>query len=205
MYAGRNCLLTRIEGSKFAFFNCDVQNPEDIQLFASKILRLAATPFVINNLEFYVTLNVGISAYPDDGEDISRLLANAESTMSLNRGLWRSHCKYYEKTIGETNAKRFKLERSLRKSIDNRELILHYQPIVDMRTGSIIGSEALVRWNHPEFGMIVPDQFIPIADETGFIIDIGKWVLKEACAQTKQWHDAGYDSLSISVNVSAIE
>ena len=98
-----------------------------------------------------------------------------------------------------------KLERSLRKSIDNKELILHYQPIVDMRTGSIIGSEALVRWNHPEFGMILPDQFIPIADETGFIIDIGKWVLREACAQTKQWHDAGYDSLSISVNVSAIE
>ena len=94
VYAGKNCLLTRIEGSKFAFFNCDVQTPEDIQLFASKILRLAATPFVINNLEFYVTLNVGISAYPDDGEDILRLLANAESTMSLNRGLWRSHCKY---------------------------------------------------------------------------------------------------------------
>lgn len=205
VYAGRNCLLTRIEGSKFAFFNCDVKNSEDIQLFASKILRLAATPFVINSLEFYVTLNVGICAYPDDGKDISMLLANAESTMSLNRGLWRSHCKYYEKTIGETNARRLKLERSLRKSIDNRELVLYYQPIVDMKTGCIIGSEALVRWNHPEFGMIMPDQFIPIADETGFIIDIGKWVLREACSQAKQWHDAGYDSLSISVNISAIE
>lgn len=205
VYAERNCLLTRIEGSKFAFFNCDVKSSEDIQLFASKILRLAATPFVINSLEFNVTLNVGICAYPKDGADISMLLANAESTMSLNRGLWRSQCRYYEKTVGETNARRLKLERSLRKSIENRELVLYYQPIVDMRTGSIIGAEALVRWNHSEFGMILPDQFISIADETGFIIEIGKWVLRQACLQAKQWHDAGYGSLLISVNISAIE
>ncbi len=205
VYAGRNCLLTRIEGSKFAFFNCNVKHSEDVQLFANKILRLAATPFVINNLEFYVTLNVGICAYPEDGEDISMLLANAESAMSHNRGLWRSQCRYYEKTVGETSARRLELERSLRKSIEKRELVLYYQPIVDMRTGSVIGAEALVRWNHPEFGMILPDQFIPIADETGFIIEIGKWVLRQACSQAKQWHDAGYDSLLISVNISAIE
>ena len=205
VYAGRNCLLTRIEGGKFAFFNCDVNNSHDIHIFASKILRLAATPFVINNIEFYVTLNVGICVYPDDGENLLMLLANAESAMSLNRGLWRSHCKYYEKSIGDTNARRLKFEKALRKSIENRELFLDYQPIVDMRTGSIIGAEALVRWKHPDFGLVMPDQFIPIADETGFIIDIGKWALCQACSQAKQWHDAGYDSLSIAVNISTIE
>lgn len=205
VYSSRNCLLTRIEGSKFAFFNCDVKNADDIQLFANRVLKLAATPFIINNLEIYIKLNVGICCYPEDGDDISMLLANAESTVSLNRGLWRSNCRYYEKAIGEINAKRLKLERSLRRSLDDRELFLHYQPIVDLRTGSVIGAEALVRWNHPEFGLILPDVFIPIADETGFIIEIGKWVLKQACVQAKRWHDAGYESIFISVNISAIE
>ncbi len=205
VYVRRSCLLTRIEGSKFVFFNCDVKSSEDVQLFANKILRLVATPFVINSLEFYVTLNVGICAYPKDGEDISMLLANAESTILLNRGLWRSQCRYYEKAVGETNSRRLKLEGSLRKSIENRELVLYYQPIVNMRTGSIIGAEALIRWNHPEFGMILPEQFIPIADETGFIIEMGKWVLMQACSQAKQWHDVGYDSLVVSVNISATE
>ena len=109
------------------------------------------------------------------------------------------------KEIGEASSRRIKLERALRKAISKKELLLHYQPIVDLQTGGIMGAEALVRWNHPEFGLLSPDYFIPLAHETGIIIDIGKWVLQQACKQAKSWHDAGYNSLLIAVNISAIE
>ncbi|SFP33427.1 diguanylate cyclase (GGDEF) domain-containing protein [Nitrosomonas cryotolerans] len=204
-YAGKNCLLTRVEGSKFAYFNGDVANSSDIHAFLNRIMELAATPFMVNNLEFYITFNMGICVYPTDGKDISMLLASAESAMLLSRNLWQNNYRFYIKEIGEASAKRLKLERSLRKSIEKQELLVYYQPIVDMQTGSITGTEALVRWDHPEFGLLSPDNFIPLAHETGFIIDIGKWVLKQACLQTKLWHRAGYDSMSISVNISAIE
>ncbi|MCH9638599.1 MAG: EAL domain-containing protein [Betaproteobacteria bacterium] len=205
VYSERNCLLTRIEGSKFAYFNGDVANSEEIQNFADRIMRLASTPFMINNLEFYVTLRIGICIYPTDGDKISCLLANAENTLSDSHDLWRNNCKYFIKEIGEASSKRLKLESSFRKAIGNNELVLHFQPIVDLQTGGIVGAEALVRWNHPDYGLLLPDKFLPLAQETGFIIDICKWVLKHACINAKMWHDAGYDSLSISVNISAIE
>jgi len=205
VYSERNCLLTRIEGSKYAYFNGDVANSEEIQNFADRIMRLASTPFMINNLEFYVTLKIGICVYPTDGEKISSLLANAESTLSDSHDLWRNNCKYFIKEIGEASSKRLKLESSLRKAIGNNELVLHFQPIVDLQAGGIVGVEALVRWNHPDYGLLLPDNFLPLAQETGFIIDICKWVLKHACINAKTWQDAGYGSLSISVNISAIE
>jgi diguanylate cyclase (GGDEF)-like protein len=205
VYADRNCLLTRIEGSKFAYFNGDVTNSEEIKRFADRIMRLASTPFMINSFEFYVTLNIGVCVYPTDDDKVPMLLANAENTLSGPQDLWRNNCKFYIKEIGEASSKRLKLESSLRKAIGNNELILYFQPIVDLQTGCIVGAEALVRWNHPDFGLLLPDKFLPLAHETGLIIDIGKWVLMHACMNAKMWQDAGYDSLSISVNISAIE
>tara|TARA_R110002073_G_scaffold12169_7_gene54530 strand:+ start:84 stop:1778 length:1695 start_codon:yes stop_codon:yes gene_type:complete len=205
VYTGRNCLLTRIEGSKFAFFNGDLINADDIQMFSDRIMRLASTPFVIDSLEFYVTLNMGICIYPTDGKDVLMLLANAESTLSFSKDFWRNNCHYYLREIGEAASRHMKLEGSLRRAIKKEELLLHYQPIVDLQTGSITGAEALVHWNHPEFGLLSPDKFISLAHETGLIIDIGKWVLWQACKQVKSWHDAGFSSMSIAVNISAIE
>lgn len=205
VYTSRNCLLTRLEGSKFAYFNGDIETSEDIRKFSNRIMRLVSTPLLINNLEFYVTFNMGICVYPEDGKDVSMLLANAESTLINSQDLWRNNCRYYIKEIGEASSRRIKLERALRKAISKNELLLHYQPIIDLQTGSILGAEALVRWNHPEFGLLSPDHFIPLAHETGIIIDIGKWVLQQACKQAKSWHDAGYAALSIAVNISAIE
>ncbi|HRQ05205.1 MAG TPA: EAL domain-containing protein, partial [Nitrosomonas halophila] len=205
IYSNRDCILTRIDGSKFAFFHAGLTSAHQVQLFANQILRLTATPFTINNLELYVTLNVGICMYPDDGKNIEMLLANAENTLSFRKETWRNTYKFYAKEIGEASSQRMDLELSLRRAIDNKELVLHYQPVIDLGSHEIIGAEALVRWNHPDFGLLMPDKFIPIADETGFIIEIGKWVLYEACKQAKAWQETGHESIFIAVNISAIE
>jgi len=148
---------------------------------------------------------MGICVYPDDGEDVSTLLVNAESAMALAKKLWRNNYKYYVKEMGEASSRRLVLETSLRRAVERGELLVQYQPIVDVRTGNFTGAEALVRWNHPQFGLLAPDKFIPLADEIGLIIEIGEWVLHQACMQTKSWHDMGFYPLSISVNVSAVQ
>jgi len=148
---------------------------------------------------------MGICVYPDDGEDVSTLLVNAESAMVLAKKLWRNNYKYYVKEMGEASSRRMVLETSLRRAVERGELRVQYQPIVDLQTGKFIGAEALVRWNHPQFGLLAPDKFIPLADETGLIIEIGEWVLHQACMQTKSWHDRGFYPMIISVNVSAVQ
>lgn len=204
-YSDENCLMTRIGGCKFAFLNANVTDTESVQNFANQIIKLAISPVSINNLVFYLRLNIGICVYPADGENISNLLANAESTLTNTRYLWKNTCTYFTKEIEEIAVKRSVLETSLRSAIEKDELLLHYQPIVDLQSGALSGVEALVRWNHPELGLLLPEKFIPLAQETGLIIDLGRWVLQQACRQARLWHLAGYNSLSISVNISAIE
>ena len=204
-YSNENCLLARIGGCKFAYFNANVTDAESVQEFANQIIKLAVSPIIIDNLAFYLRIAIGICVYPADGGNITQLLANAESTLSNTRYLWKNTCTYYTKEIEEAAVKRSVLETSLRSAIEKNELLLHYQPIVDLQSGALSGVEALVRWNHPEFGLLLPEKFIPLAQEIGLIIDLGRWVLQQACRQAKLWHQAGYGSLSISVNISAIE
>lgn len=205
VYVVKNCLFTRLEGGKFVFLKGDISNISDAQMFANDILKLGSMPFMVDGLEYYVTLNIGISIYPEDGEEMNVLLANSENTLSLDRGSWRNHYKFYTKEIGEASLMRTLLAASLRRAIEKNELVLHYQPIVDIQSGIIVGAETLVRWDHPEFGLLSPDKFIPLAEETSIIVEIGKWVLNEACKQAKFWRDAGGDPISIAVNISAIE
>ena len=204
-YSNENCWLTRIEGCKFAFFNANVTDAESVQEFASQIIKLVISPVTIGSLVFYLRLSIGICVYPAGGNSISKLLANAESTLSHTSYLWKNTCTYYTKETEEAAVKRSALGESLRTAIEKNELLLHYQPIVDLQSGALFGVEALVRWNHPEFGLLLPEKFIPLAQETGLIIDLGRWVLRQACRQVELWHQAGYGSLSISVNISAIE
>ncbi len=202
---GETGVLARIGGDNFAVFKGDVADSREIQTFADSVMESFAAPFAIDNLEFYVTLSMGICVYPDDGKDVSTLLINAESAKFLAKKLWRNNYKYYVKEMSEAASRRLVLETSLRRAVERGELLLQYQPVVDLKTGNVTGAEALVRWNHPEFGLLAPDKFIPLADETGLIIEIGEWVLREACMQTRSWHDAGFHPLSISVNVSAVQ
>ncbi|MBI2290741.1 MAG: GGDEF domain-containing response regulator [Betaproteobacteria bacterium] len=202
---GETGILARVGGDKFAVFKGSIADSREMQTFADHVMESFTVPFAIDNLEFDVTLSMGICVYPDDGEDVSTLLVNAESAMALAKKLWRNNYKYYVKEMGEASSRRLVLETSLRRAVERGELRVQYQPIVDVRTGNFTGAEALVRWNHPQFGLLAPDQFIPLADETGLIIEIGEWVLHQACMQMKSWHDMGFYPLSISVNVSAVQ
>jgi diguanylate cyclase (GGDEF)-like protein len=202
---GETGILARIGGDKFAVFKGSIADSQDMQTFADQVMESFTAPFAIDNLEFDVTLSMGICVYPDDGEEVSTLLVNAESAMVLAKKLWRNNYKYYVKEMGAASSRRLALETSLRRAVERGELLVQYQPIVDLQTGNITGAEALVRWNHPQFGLLAPDKFIPLADETGLIIEIGEWVLHQACMQTKSWHDMGLYPMSISVNVSAVQ
>jgi diguanylate cyclase (GGDEF)-like protein len=202
---GETGVLARIGGDKFAVFKSGIADSRETQTFADHVMESFTAPFAIDNLEFYVTLSMGICVYPDDGEDVSTLLVNAESAMCLAKKLWRNNYKYYVKALGEASSRRLVLETSLRRAVERGELFLQYQPIVDLTTGKFTGAEALVRWNHPEFGLLAPDKFIPLADETGQIIEIGEWVLNQACMQAKSWHHMGLYPMTISVNVSAVQ
>jgi len=200
-----NCLLARIGGNKFAFFKRNMNDHDEIKKFAEKIMGVITTPFIIDTLEFYVTLSVGVSSYPEGGNDASTLLSNAESARSLAKKSYENDCKYYVKEMGEASSRRLVLETSLRKAVERGELLLQYQPVIDLETKDFIAAEALVRWNHPEFGLLSPDKFIPLADETGLIIKIGEWVLYQACMQAKIWHDSSNHPISVLVNVSAVQ
>lgn len=200
-----NCLLTRINDCQFAFFNAEVTDSESVQNFANQIIKLAISPILINKLEFYVTLNIGVCVYPADGKDVAKLFTNAENTLFNTQYLWKNSCMYYTKEISKTVARRLELKESLFYAIEDKELLLHYQPIVDLESGNLTGVEALVRWHHPKFGMLLPEKFIPLAKETGLIVDLSKWVLKQACKQARMWHEAGFKSLSMTINISAIE
>ena len=202
VYTNSQCLLSRIGGSKFVFFNCDVKNLEDIQKFADKIMHMVSIPIVINDLEFYVTLNIGISIYPTNGDTISLLLANAENALTDSQYKWHNSCRYFLNRTGEISTKRIFTREALRKAIINNELELLYQPIINLDTGGLRGVEAILRWNHPEAGPLTPGELFPFIYENGLILEIGKWTLKQACLQAKFWHEMGYDALTIALAIS---
>ena len=205
VHSDNHCLLARSEGGNFILLKTKLADAEQAEVFVDQLLELVTTPFVINELEFYITLTIGISLFPRDGEEIEVLLANAEDALSFTKKTWPNTYRFYVQKIGATLLQRKKIEQSLQKIINDKELILHYQPIIELTTGKIIGAEALVRWNHPELGLLAPDKFIPLAVESGSIVKIGKWVLYEACRQAKYWHTVHFESIFIAVNLSAIE
>ncbi|WP_350283440.1 GGDEF domain-containing response regulator [Nitrosomonas sp.] len=205
IYSDKTAILARIERGNFVFLKTGLTSADQAQIFANQLLKLATTPFIINHLEFYITLNIGISLYPRDGREIEVLLANAENALFSTKRTWPNTYKFYTGEMGEAFSQKTRIEQSLQHSIDDKEFILHYQPVIDLETDSIIGAEALVRWQHPELGLLAPDKFVPLAAESGSIIRIGKRVLHEACRQAKCWQDSGHGPTFIAVNISAIE
>ena len=205
IYSDNSCVLARTEGGNFVFLRTSLASTNQVQIFANQLLKLVTTPFVINDLEFHITLTIGICLYPRDGREIEVLLANAENALSFTRKTWPNTYRFYAREIGEASLQKVKIEQSLQQIINDKELVLHYQPVIDLITGKIIGVEALVRWCHPELGLLPPDKFVPLAVESGSIVKIGKWVLHEACRQAKSWQDAGLEPAFIAVNLSSIE
>ena len=189
-------------GDEFIVLLASLSAAEDSAVVAQKILGTLAAPFVINGQDLRTGASLGIAVYPQDGEDVETLLKNSDTAMYHAKEAGRSNYQYFAKEMNTAAAERLLLESSLRQAIDRNELLLHYQPLVNIADGRIIATEALVRWNHPELGLISPVRFIPIAEDSGVIVPLGDWVLRQACYQLKLWRELGIPLQRMVVNLS---
>lgn len=200
---GDGHILARMGGDEFVCILRNLQNEADAEKIAKEIISDFSQPFSLHDIEIHISTSIGISLFPYDGDDGEILLTNADSAMYRAKKKGRNQ---YEKANVEANAgcfERLIIENELRKALEKNELSLNFQPQLDIKHEKIIGFEALLRWNHPDLGNIPPAEIIPIAEETGLILPIGDWVLKNACLKLKEWEKAGFHSLRIAVNLSA--
>jgi len=193
----------RLGDDEFAILLEDVDKPQDASIVAKRILSSCAKPFMLKDQEMYVTVSVGISIFPTDGEHFEHLLKNAETAMLRAKELGISNFQHYKPSMDTQSFENLTLEYNLQKALKNNQFQVFYQPIIHLRTGRIVGAEALIRWKHPDLGMVTPAQFIPLAEETGLILPIGDWVLETACHDMQHWNMTTGQSLFISVNLSA--
>ena len=163
----------------------------DVARAAQKVLDAVAHPYSIDGHELVTTPSIGISVYPNDGRDVETLLKNADAAMYHAKESGRNNYQFFTQDMNTRALERLSLERSLRRAIDRDELRLHYQPQYDVRTRRIVGVEALIRWEHPDLGLLPPGRFIRFAEESGLILPMGEWVLREACRQNRAWQDQG--------------
>ncbi|PLT48456.1 EAL domain-containing protein [Paenibacillus sp. FSL W8-1187] len=176
---------------------------EDMTRKAQRILMTFSQAILVGNQEMYVTPSIGLSLYPADGNNRDTLIKNADTAMYRVKEQGKNNFQFYTPEMNEVVSRRMNLEIGLRKGIQKNEFTVHYQPQVDIKAGAVVGVEALIRWQHPKLGLISPAEFIPLAEETGLIIPIGEWVLREACRQNKEWQDDGLPPLRIAVNISS--
>jgi len=196
-----NDTVARIGGDKFAILLREIASPNDAARVVTRLQEALAEPFSILGQEIFLGAHIGIALYPTDAESADSVIANAEIAM-LRARREGSAFRYYTSKMNSAAAERLELEAALRRALERDELRLHYQPRVDLRSGRIGGVEALIRWQHPQLGMVSPVNFIPIAEETGLIIPIGQWVLETACAQSRRWRESGHANLRMAVNLS---
>ncbi|MDD9271772.1 EAL domain-containing protein [Paenibacillus sp. GCM10023248] len=198
-----NVLLARMGGDEFTLLCDSSYDNHGVTKLAERIIQAIATPYRLKDNEFYVTASIGIAVYPADGTDAVQLLKNADTAMYEVKKNGKNGYQFYTSDLNAQLQEKIVLETDLRKAIACKQLSLHYQPQIRAVDGQMIGVEALVRWHHPIKGMISPGIFIPIAEETGMIYEIGTWVLREACKQMKEWHRAGGPLIPVSVNLSS--
>ena len=195
--------LARLGGDEFTILIPDLERVENALNVAHRVKDAMRRPFLIDGHEIFVTASIGISLFPEDGDDCDSLLKYADTAMYHAKNCGKNNAKLYSSSLTMQIMSHVKLEVGLRKALKNDELYLLYQPQIDVRTSTIVGVEALVRWRHPERGIISPTEFIPLAEETGLIVPIGEWVLRTACIQAMQWQKATKRSLRMAVNLSA--
>src|SRR5687767_2628693 len=192
----------RVGGDEFVLILHDQSNEEVIYRAMQRIVAKVSEPLMIDGKELYVSCSAGISIYPQDGRDVETLLKNADAAMYRAKEHGRNNFQFYTSEMNERVNERLQLENALRRALERKEFLLHYQQRVDLRSGALLGAEALVRWMHPEWGLVRPARFIALAEETGLIVQIGEWVLREACRQNRAWIDAGLQPGFVSVNLS---
>jgi diguanylate cyclase (GGDEF)-like protein len=194
--------LARISGGEFMLLVEGADAVENASRTARRILSEMAEPFCIDGEELFTSCSVGVSLFPDDGSDVETLLTNAGIAMSHAKRSGGNDFEFYNESLNARSVERLNLENHLRRAVDREELMLYYQPKVDLQTGEIVGAEALARWQDPELGFVSPGRFIPIAEEIGLIERLGEWALRAACQQGRAWQEAGMRPIPISVNVS---
>ena len=195
--------LSRLGGDEFVVALDGLRNAEDATLIAEKILQALGQPYTIEGHTLNISCSIGIGVYPDDGNDIKTHMRNADTAMYHAKEKGRNNYQFFSHDMNVRAVERLTLEGALRRALEREEFVLHYQPQADMKTGKVVGAEALIRWRHPEKGLIPPATFIPVAEESGLIAPIGEWVLSAACAQGQSWAQDGHDKLRIAVNISA--
>ncbi|OGP30873.1 MAG: hypothetical protein A2038_07435 [Deltaproteobacteria bacterium GWA2_57_13] len=195
--------IARIGGDEFAMILPDIDRPDDARIFAEKILSALEAPFYVAGEELFVTASVGISLFPDDAREAEALLRNADVAMYRSKRIEGNTSSFYSRSVDSRTTERLVLSSDLRRAIERGELLVHYQPLVDLESGRTTAFEALARWQHPVLGLIPPTVFIPLAEETGLITRVGAWVLRSACLEACRWQDEGLRSIGVSVNLSS--
>ncbi|HTL46868.1 MAG TPA: EAL domain-containing protein [Verrucomicrobiae bacterium] len=195
--------IARMGGDEFTFLLTGINQVDEAVKTAQNILDVLKHSFNLEGHEVHITPSIGISIFPYDGNDGVTLVKNADAALNRAKEQGRTNYQLYTPVMNAKAFERMTLENSLRKALEKGEFTLYYQPQVDLEFGEIVGMEALIRWEHPDLGLVSPAQFIPMAEETGLIVPIGEWVLKTACAQNKKWQDLGYRPMRIAVNLSA--
>lgn len=194
--------IARLGGDELTVVLGSLNDARDAEIAAKEILDVLSKPFEVERQDVFVSASIGISVYPQDGRDAKVLLKNADAAMYAAKSGGRNGYHRYTKELTETSSEFLTLETNLYRALEREELLLHFQPQVSLRSGNIVGVEALVRWRHPRIGLVSPAEFVPFAEETGLIGVIGEWVLRSACAQAKAWQDAGLTPFRIAVNLS---
>jgi len=197
--------VSRLGGDEFVILLPDLETPAQAATVAEKLLATLAQPIFAGGHELAVTPSIGIALFPEDGEDGATLLQNADAAMYCAKEQGRNNFQYFTREMNARVSQRLQIENDLRQAMQRQELLLHYQPQYNLANGSLVGCEALLRWQHPERGMVGPDRFIPVAEETGLILPIGHWVLREACRQAKAWQEQGLPLIPVAVNISAVQ
>ncbi len=197
--------VSRQGGDEFVILLSEVKQAADAAICAAKIISELKREHSIGVHCLRVTVSIGLSSYPSDGEDGETLLKNADTAMYHAKEYGRDNYQFFRPDMGLQAVERQSLEGRLRYALERRQLLLHYQPMINLKTGAITSVEALVRWQHPERGLLLPGQFLTIAEDTGMIVAIGQWVLREACWQTREWLDAGLLGVPVAVNISSLE
>lgn len=197
-----NHIASRFGGDEFTLLVKNIWNTQEVMDFVNPIKQQISQPFMIDGSEIHLTVSMGIALYPNDGETASDLIKNAEAAMSRAKKFGRNYCQLYTPDLLEESRKRLELENDLRKALENNQFEIHYQPQINVQTFEIVGAEALIRWMHPEKGLILPGQFISIAEETGMIVPLGEWMIRSSCLHLKSWIEKGFPPIKVGVNLS---
>ncbi|TWC32138.1 diguanylate cyclase/phosphodiesterase [Pseudomonas sp. SJZ079] len=204
-HSGRLGALARLGGDQFALIQANIEQPYEAAELAQSVLDDLETPFMLDDQEVHLRATIGITLFPEDGDSTEKLLQKAEQTMTLAKNRSRNRYQFYIASVDSEMRRRRELEKDLREALTQNQLYLVYQPQINYRDHRVVGVEALLRWQHPQHGLVPPDLFIPLAEQNGTIIAIGEWILDQACRQLREWLDQGFSDLRMAINLSTVQ